>query len=90
MKAVALGLAGGVLWGASMLVMTLISVFTGYAGLYLHVLESVYPGFHVSISGAFIGLVYGFIDGFVALWILGLLYRLFSCCGSCCTKHSKQ
>lgn len=83
MRVWALGLAGGIMWGVSMLVTTLISVYTGYATLFLQVMASIYPGFDISVGGAFLGLAYGFVDAFVGLIILGWLYRLFACCGSC-------
>lgn len=86
MKAVSLGLAGGVLWGGMMFITTIVSVFTGYAGAFLAVMASCYPGFAVTVPGAFVGLAYGFVDGFIGLLILGWLYNLFS---GCYSKKSK-
>lgn len=86
MKALSLGLAGGVLWGGMMGIVTLISVFTGYAGAFLEVMASCYPGFAVTVPGIFLGAAYGFIDGFIGLLILGWLYNLFSGCYGKCKK----
>jgi len=69
-----LGLAGGILWGLCMFGMTLISASTGYAGEFLKMMENAYPGYHVSLAGSMVGLVYGFIDGFVGLYLLAWLY----------------
>ena len=65
-----LGLAGGILGAIFMLVFTLISVGTGYAHEWLGHLTSLYPGYAVSVGGAIVGLIYGFIDGFVWFYLL--------------------
>lgn len=70
-----LGVAGGILGGLFMLVFTLVSVFTGYAHDWLVLFSSFYPGYSVSVVGSLIGLVYGFIDGFVWLFLLGWIYN---------------
>lgn len=70
-----LGLAAGILWGVSMLVMTLISVRTGYAAAFLEGMASIYPGYTISLTGGLIGLVYGFLDGFVDLYLIAWLYN---------------
>ncbi|MFQ5963999.1 MAG: bacteriophage holin [Candidatus Scalinduaceae bacterium] len=69
------GLAAGVLWGFSLLLMTLISVGTGYASEFLEVIASIYPGYSISLLGSIIGLVYGFIDGFIGVFIFAWLYN---------------
>ena len=73
----ALGLAGGILWGAVCFLTTLISVYTGYADAFLGMLSTIYPGYTISLMGSFVGLVYGFIDGFIGLYLLALLYTYF-------------
>jgi len=73
-----LGLAGGVLWGVSMFIMTLVSCYTGYGSMFLSLMADVYPGYEVSLFGSLIGLVYGFIDGFIGLFIFGWLYNKFN------------
>jgi hypothetical protein len=71
-----LGLAGGIIWGLAMFIVTVISVYTGYAGDFLALIVSIYPGYSVSLSGSVVGLVYGFLDAFVGLYIFGWLYNL--------------
>lgn len=73
-----LGLAGGILGAASIFIITWLSLFTGYASLWLALMADVYPGFSISVPGSFIGLVYGFIDGFIGLFILAWLYNRFT------------
>ncbi|CCB87051.1 MULTISPECIES: bacteriophage holin [Parachlamydia] len=70
-----LGLAGGILWGLSMFVCTLLAHYFGYGTHWLSLVSDVYPGYSVSLLGSIIGLIYGFIDGFVGLFLLGWLYN---------------
>ena len=73
----ALGLAGGILWGLAIFIMTWIGYFTSYAGLFLSLMVDIYPGYSVSLLGSFIGLAYGFVDGFCGLYVLAWLYNYF-------------
>ena len=73
----ALGFAAGIIWGLAVFLMTLISLGSGYADKALKGVASIYPGYSVSVTGAFIGLVYGFVDGFVTALIFGLIYNAF-------------
>jgi len=74
LNATRFGLAGGILWGAALFVLTLICVPTGFAGPFLKVIESVYLGYHVSVLGSVVGLIYGFVDAFVGFWLFAWLY----------------
>lgn len=71
-----LGLAGGILWGACLFILTWISMYTGYGMFWLSQWMDLYPGFDLSIVGSFIGLVYGFVVGFISLSLIGWLYNL--------------
>lgn len=70
-----LGLAGGILWGISMLVLTLLAVKTGYALGFMNLMTEVYPGYSVSATGSLIGLIYGFVDGFIGGYVFASLYN---------------
>ena len=70
-----LGIAGGILWGAVMFLMTFANIFFNYGSAWLNLMADIYPGYQVSYIGSIIGLVYGFIDGFVGLYILAWLYN---------------
>lgn len=73
----ALGFAAGIIWGVAVFLLTLISIGSGYADKALKGVASIYPGYSVTIGGSFIGLVYGFVDGFVTAVIFGLIYNAF-------------
>lgn len=75
LRPAALGVAGGILWGASLMVLTWIAMHTGYAQELLKLIAVAYPGYSVSLTGSFVGLVSGFVDAFVGLYIFGLLYN---------------
>ena len=69
------GLAGGILWGLSMFVITLVAVGTGYGSTFLNLVANIYPGYSISLLGSVIGLIYGFIDAFIGLYIFAWLYN---------------
>ena len=70
-----LGLAGGILWGLSMFVCTLISLYTGYGTAWLNLMADIYPGYTISLIGSVIGLAYGFADAFIGFFLLAWLYN---------------
>ncbi|MFH1740817.1 MAG: bacteriophage holin [bacterium] len=78
LKPVALGLALGILWGLSILLLTFFIIVHGDTMELTSKLGRVYLGYTVSAPGAFIGLVYGFAHGFVAGWIVAILYNKFA------------
>lgn len=72
-----LGLAGGILWGISLFIATWISRYTGWGMFWLSQWMDIYPGYDLSAKGSLIGLIWGFVDGFVTPFIFGWLYNLF-------------
>lgn len=66
----ALGLSLGVASGALLFLATLWLVLKGGddVGQNLQLLSQYFPGYHVSMEGSLIGLVYGLIAGFVIGW----------------------
>jgi len=70
----AFGLASGILWGVIVLAATFVVMWRG-GGDHLYLLKQFYPGYEVSFWGAFIGLVYGFADGFVCGYAFAWLYN---------------
>jgi hypothetical protein len=74
-----LGFAGGIMWGAALCLLTAFAIPTGYASEFLELVATVYPGYSISITGIFLGLVYGFLDGFIGLWVLAWLYNRLAC-----------
>lgn len=71
------GLAGGVVWGISMFLITLASSFTGYGKAFLEIIASVYPYYDISLFGSLIGLVIGFVDGFIGFFLIAWVYNFF-------------
>jgi len=72
----ALGVALGSVWGVSLFITTWISYYTGYGKLFLEVLaQSIYPGYTITPLGSFLGLLYGFADGFVSAALIGYIYN---------------
>ena len=75
LKAVAFGLAGGILWGLSVFILTWLKI-AGY-GTELNLIKSYYIGYSVTPLGSIIGGVYGFFDMGIACLIFALIYNLF-------------
>jgi len=72
-----LGLAGGIIWGFSLLLMTWLSIWTDYGSLFLSIVNDVYPGYSISFLGSLVGLFWGFLDAFLFFYFLGWLYNFF-------------
>lgn len=68
-------LTGGIIWAVLLFVTTLISVSTGYATPFLNVIASIYPGYSISVIGSIVGLVYGFLDILIGVYIFVWLYK---------------
>ncbi len=79
LKTRAFGFAAGVLWGAVVLIVTLLSLWSGrvYGKTFLYALASIYPGYSITLPGALLGLCYGFVDGFIGGWLVAFLYNFF-------------
>ncbi len=71
----ALGVALGVLGALVIFAATTFLIFKGgeVIGPNLSLLAQFFPGYEVSILGAFIGAFYGLISGFVAGWLIAFL-----------------
>lgn len=68
-------LAGGIIWGVIMFLTTLASVYFGYGTAFLNTIASIYPGYSISTMGSIIGLVYGFLDVFIGVYIISWVYH---------------
>lgn len=71
----ALALTSGILWGASVCLATLWLLMMGYDGRLISQLDHFYLGYTFSAVGAFVGLVWGFVDGAVCGAIFAWLYN---------------
>ena len=73
----ALGMAVGIVWGLSVLVATLWMLWFAQPSPTWPTLKSLYPGYDVTYMGAFVGLIWGFVDGFIAGALIAWLYNKF-------------
>jgi len=71
----ALALTSGLLWGGAVCLATLWLLARGYDGALIRQLDHFYIGYTFSYAGAFVGLVWGFIDGAVGAAIFAWLYN---------------
>jgi len=71
----ALALTSGLLWGCGVCFATLWLLVRGYDGALIRQLDHFYIGYSFSYAGAFVGLVWGFIDGAVGAAIFAWLYN---------------
>lgn len=70
-----LGISGGIVWGFCMFICTILALYTGYSTQFLNLMSDIYPGYMISWWGTIVGLVYGFLDAFVGLFILAWIYN---------------
>ncbi len=76
-----LAITSGLLWGGALLFVGLLNLaFASYGSSFLHMMSSVYPGFHFArtFTDVLVGGVYGLVDGAVAGLLFGWLYNFFS------------
>lgn len=75
----AFGLACGILWGASLIVMGIIAMIApDYMGNFVRAVGSKYIGYNTTAFGILIGGVWGFIDAGIGGLILAWLYNKLS------------
>lgn len=76
----AVALAGGIMWGAVLFVWTLILALTSltWGAPMLDMLVGFYPYYDLTVTGAFVGLVAGFVDAFICGAVFALLYNFFA------------
>lgn len=75
---VALGLAGGIVWGAIVFLATWSVILRSGTGELTGKLARFYIGYSMTPEGSIIGLVYGFITAFIIAYIFAALYNAFS------------
>jgi hypothetical protein len=67
-------LAGGILWGLLVFVITLVETARSFGHALIR-LSAIYPGYTVSYTGAVVGLIYGFVSGAIVMAIFCWLYN---------------
>jgi hypothetical protein len=63
------------MWGLVMLLTTFFAVNAGYGIDWLNMMGSMYPGYTISKTGCLVGLFYGFVDGFIFMYLFGWIYN---------------
>ncbi len=86
-----LGLAFGVLWGVSLLLLGLTTYFYSYGKPFVDAMSTLYMGYEPSIMGSILGGILGFINAFITGFIIAWLYNKFSCCKcTCCGTANSE
>lgn len=73
----AFGLALGLLWAISIVVLAIMASFLGYGIGLFNALSSLYIGLSLDVVGVLIGAVLGFVDAFIGGVIWAYLYNFF-------------
>ena len=77
LNAKSLALTSGILWGLAVFLGTIWLLIIGASGKTISLLSAFYFGYQFSIGGAFIGLVWGFVDGAIGGLIFAFVYNFF-------------
>ena len=76
LNAIALGIAGGLIWGLVVFLFSLSALYLNYGIEFVSALNPFYIGYSVSVKGALIGFLWGFLDAGIGLLIFGWLYNI--------------
>lgn len=74
----AFGIACGITWGAGILIMGIVNMFTGWGGIWVTLMGSVYLGYKATFLGAVTGALWGFVDAGIGGLVLAWLYNKFT------------
>lgn len=69
------GLTCGIIWGLTILISTVWILISGVGGKTLGKLSKFYFGYSISWGGAFVGMIWGFVDGLIVGAIFAWLYN---------------
>lgn len=86
MSPFALGMALGLVWGLSLLIMGLVACYVDYGRPFVTSINTLYWGYEPTILGSFIGAGIGFVDAFIGGAIIAALYNCFCGCCGCCSS----
>lgn len=75
LNACKLALAVGIVWAVGVFLMALIAMSNGYGMQFVDFMSSFYIGYKADLAGAFMGLIWGFLDGFIGTYIIAWLYN---------------
>ena len=80
----ALGISLGLITGLCMLGFAWSAWTWGHGTTLIDQWASIYPGFAATLQGGFVGLGWGFLEGFIIGVIWAWLYNICLCCCRCC------
>jgi phosphotransferase system glucose/maltose/N-acetylglucosamine-specific IIC component len=66
---------GGIFWGLTLFLATILSVLTGYGTAFLGLIGNIYPGYEISYAGSVNVLFFGFMDGFIICYLISFFIR---------------
>lgn len=77
LNAQAWGVSFGVLFGFGLFLATIVLVMKGgpNVGRHLGLLAVYFPGYRVTVAGAFVGFIYAFVLGYALGRLVGLIYN---------------
>ncbi len=89
---ISLGLSLGIVCGALLWAVTLLLATQSDFGLtsYFQLLSNYFPGYSVTPKGSLIGLVYGFLSGFIVGWLLAIIRNSVSLLHFIITRRSYE
>ena len=74
----AFSFACGLTWGVYVFLIALIAMWWGIGSKIIEIIGNFYIGVDASVGGAFLGLGWAFIDGFIGGLIFAFLYNYFA------------
>ena len=74
---ISFGLAVGMTWAIAVAILTIVAAFTGLGGSLALIIQGIYVGYQPNIIGLFVGLVWGFANGFVFGVVTAWFYNRF-------------
>lgn len=86
-----LGMSLGIVWGLTIFVNALLTMFFGIGSPFIDIFSTIYWGLDSTLVGAFFGLVWGFVGGFIGGALIAFFYNYCSAncpCSYC--KHNRK
>lgn len=80
----AFGVSLGIITGLSMMLFGWSAWLWSFGTTLVGQWATVYPGFAASLKGGFVGLAWGFLEGFILGIVWAWVYNICLCCCRCC------
>ncbi|MDA8561510.1 hypothetical protein N9L02_00165 [Gammaproteobacteria bacterium] len=90
LSAAALGVSLGLVTGLFMMFFAWAGWMYGYGTTIIEQWGAIYPGFEATLVGGFLGLAWGFLEGFIIGIFWAWFYNMCLCCCRCCSCCSKK